>query len=124
MRLRRSRLQQFFHRAAIPKKDSEGNSYVEYGPATPFDAESWPGGGKIQAAMYGVRLPNIRNCRLQEKYEEVRTGSGKLVYRTQDELEFTVGDGICLYSGEQGEPDYRIVAIYPYRFLTMEVERI
>lgn len=97
---------------------------MEYGPPAPFEAESWPAGGKIQAAMYGVRLPNIRNCRLQEGYEEIRTESGKVVYRTENGLEITAGDGICLYSGEEGEPDYVIAAIYPYRFLTFEVERI
>lgn len=32
-------------------------------------------------------------------------------------------DGICLFVGENTEPDYRIVAIKPYRFLTLEVER-
>lgn len=124
MRLRKNRIERLFHRAAIPKKDNEGNSYVEYGRPKPFLAETWPGGGKLQAQMYGTRLSNIRNCRLRGRYEELRDEAGRLVYRTPDGLAITVGDGICFYSGEYGEPDYKVVAIYPYHFLTLEAERI
>ena len=37
---------------------------MEYGPAAAFQAEEWPAGGKVQAEMYGQRLPNIRNLRI------------------------------------------------------------
>ena len=33
-------------------------------------------------------------------------------------------DGICFNVPGSQEPDYRIVAIYPYRFLTLEVEKL
>lgn len=123
MRLRRSRLGTYHHRAAIPKKDSEGSSYTEYGPAVAFQAEEWPGGGKVQVEMYGNRLPNIRNLRIQEAYQEV-PGAGKVSYAIKDGPVITVNDGICLYVGGDAEPDYRVVAIYPYRFLTLEVEKL
>lgn len=117
-------MQTYYHRAAIPKKDSEGGSYVEYAKAASFQAEEWPGGGKHQAEMYGIRLPNIRNCRVDGEYKELRDKQGEVCFVMEGGPVFTVNDGICLYTGELGEPDYRIVAIYPYRFLTMELERI
>ncbi|MFR6348552.1 MAG: hypothetical protein ACLUN9_17675 [Enterocloster aldenensis] len=82
MRLRRSRLVTYHHREAIPKKDSEGSAYTEYGPAVPFQAEEWPAGGKVQAEMYGQRLPNIRNLRIQGAYQEV-PGAGKVSYESR-----------------------------------------
>lgn len=124
MRLKRSRLQTFYQRAAIQKKDSEGSSYAEYAKAMSFQAEEWAAGGKRQAEMYGNRLPNIRNVRVEGSYSEWTSAEGAVKYAVDGGPSFTVGDGICLFTGELGEPDYRIVAIYPYRFLTMELERI
>lgn len=124
MRLRRNRLKQYHHRAAIPKKDSEGSSYIEYGPATSFQAEEWPGGGKVQAEMYGQRLPNIRNLRVPGDYTELYTLEGTIGFQIENGPLFRANDGICLYAGEDAGPDYRVVAVYPYRFLTLEVERL
>lgn len=123
MRLRRNRLGMYHHRAAIPKKDSEGSSYTAYGPAESFQAEEWPAGGKVQAEMYGQRLPNIRNLRIQGTYQEV-PGAGKVNYATKDGPVIAANDGICLYVGADAEPDYKVVAVYPYRFLTLEVEKL
>ena len=33
----------------------------------------------------------------------------------------SVNDGICI-NGDQ--PDYKVIAIYPYRYLTLEVEKL
>lgn len=124
MRLKKKRLKTLYHKAAVPRKDSEGNSYVEYGQAEAFQAEEWPGGGKQQAEMYGIRLPNIRNCRIDGRFKETAKPDGKLCFEVENGPSFTIGDGICIFSGESGDPDYKIVAIYPYRFLALELERI
>ena len=123
MRLRRSRLGTYHHRAAIPKKDNEGSSYIEYGPAVSFQAEEWPAGGKVQAEMYGQRLTNIRTLRIQGDYQEI-PGDGKTSYAIKDGPVITANDGICLYVTGDAGPDYKVVAIYPYRFLTLEVEKL
>lgn len=124
MRLKQIRLKTCYHRPAVPQKDNEGNSYVEYAQAVPFWAEEWPAGGKLQAEMYGVRLPNIRNLRIQGEYEEITAESGALVYSFQDGLQITVNDGICLHVPLDSKPDYKVVAIHPYRWLTLEVEKL
>lgn len=87
-------------------------------------AETWAAGGKIQSEMYGKRLPNIRNLRLEGDYEEMTGERGETIYRAGQGLEITVGDGICLYAKLEEDPDYKVIAIYPYRFLTLEMERI
>lgn len=122
MRLRRSRLKEYKHRAAITKKDKEGSSYVEYGAPVSFRAEMWAAGGKLQSEMYGSRLPSIRNLRIDGDYEEIPGTSGKVKYRIESGAEISVNDGICIYSGE--EPDYKVIAVYPYNFLTVEVEKL
>lgn len=122
MRLKRNRLHQYHHRQSISKRDGEGGSYTEYENALPFMAEMWPGGGKVQAEMYGTRLPNIRNLRIQGKYKEIADSNGKLSYALDNGMTITVNDGICIYS--ENEPDYKVVAIYPYSFLVLEVEKL
>ena len=73
--------------------------------------------------MYGQRLPNIRNLRIQGIYQEVPE-TGKVSYAVKDGPVITANDGICLYVPGGAEPDYRVVAIYPYWFLTLEVEKL
>lgn len=123
MRLKRNRLKPYYHKQAIPRKDNEGNSYLEYGPATSFDAEMWTAGGKIQMELYGQRLPNIRNLRILGDYTEASEGK-RIAYKITNGPTITVNDGICLNVSGIADPDYRVVAIYPYRFLTLEVEKL
>lgn len=123
MRLKRNRLKPYSHRQAIPKKDKEGNSYLEYGLPSSFEAEVWPAGGKLQAELYGQRLPYIRNCRLDGAYQIQTDEKGRCSYQL-GEVNLREGDGICLYVSGDREPDYKILAIRPYRFLTLEVEKI
>lgn len=123
MRLKCSRVRQFYHRAAVPKKDPEGSSYMEYAPTDTFRAEEWPGGGKLQVEIYGRRLPNIRNLRIDGRYREI-SDSGKVCYQIEGGPLISADDGICFNVPGNQEPDYRIVAIYPYRFLTLEVEKL
>lgn len=86
-----------------------------------FNAEMWGRRRQLQSEMYGSRLPNIRNLRLKGTYREVSGKAGKVSYEVTDGPTITVNDGICI-SGDV--PDYKVVAIYPYRFLTLEVEKI
>lgn len=121
MRLRRNRLAEYKHCRMEQKKDKEGGTYTEYGLPSSFYAEMWAAGGKLQSEMYGSRLPNIRNLRLEGTYREVPGKAGKVSYEVTDGPTITVNDGICI-NGDT--PDYKVVAIYPYRFLTLEVEKI
>lgn len=123
MRLKRNRLKTYSHRRAIPKKDNEGNSYIEYGLPSCFEAEVWPAGGKLQSEMYGQRVNNIQNCRINAGYEVMADEKGHISYRI-GRMALQEGDGICLNVSGSREPDYRIIAIRPYRYLTMEIERL
>lgn len=123
MRLKRNRLKQYHHRKAISKKDNEGNSYIEYGEAKPIIAEVWPAGGKLQAELYGQRLSYIRNCRLDGTYQTQTSEKGKVSYDF-DSFSIREGDGICLNVPGETDPDYKIIAIRPYRHLYMELEKM
>ena len=48
MRLRRSRLEEFFHKKMTVKKDKEGSTSEEYGAASSVTGESWPASGEVQ----------------------------------------------------------------------------
>lgn len=124
MRLKRSRLKQYYHKKRITQKDSEGGTYNAHGPASPFAAEVWSASGKIQAEIYGERLKYIQNVRIEEPYTVQTDEKGLVHYVLSSGTDITESDGICLFVGKDNEPDYRIIAIRPYRFLKLEVERI
>lgn len=73
--------------------------------------------------MYGQRVNQIQNCRINAAYDTVTDEKGRVGYRI-GYMTIREGDGICLNVSENHEPDYRIIAIRPYRYLTLEVERI
>lgn len=122
MRLKRNRLKTYSHRKAVTERDSEGCPVVSYGSPARFEAEMWAAGGKLQTEMYGIRLPNIRNLRIQGRYREVTVG-GMLCYEIEGGPSITVNDGICLNVPPGADPDYKVIAIRPYSFLTLEVEK-
>ena len=76
----------------------------------------------LQAERYGIRLPNIRNLRLDGDYREIME-NGEVRYEFDDGFSVSVNDGICIYSAPDQEPDYKVVAVYPYGHLVLEVER-
>lgn len=123
MRLRRNRITTIYHRKQETVKDAEGCTIEEYGTATALKGEIWPAGGRIQAEQYGEKLDYIRNLRLSGKYEITATDK-RTVYTLSTGAEISEGDGLCLYVNGDTDPDYRIISIKPYRFLTIEVEKV
>ena len=49
--------------------------------------------------------------------------NGEVRYEFDDGFSVSVNDGICIYSAPDQEPDYKVVAVYPYGHLVLEVER-
>lgn len=124
MRLKRNRLETYYHRKRTVQKDNEGSTYEEYGAASPFLGESWPASGKTQAQQFGQQLGYIRNLKIDGAYTIKADENGKLHYILESGVDLMELDGICLFAGETATPDYKIVAVKPYRFLTLEVEQI
>lgn len=124
MRLKRGRLKGYHHKARDMKKDNEGGTYEEYGAARFFTGEVWPSGGKLQAEVYGERLPYIRNIRIEGDYVFTVDRTGVLHYVYPGGLEISEGDGLCLYVSADKAPDYRIISCKPYRHLVLEAERV
>ena len=61
---------------------------------------------------------------IQGSYKIQTDEKGRLHYILEDGTDIEERDGICLYVAADQLPDYRIISIKPYRFLTMEVEKI
>lgn len=122
--MRRNRIETYYHRKRIMKKDSEGSTSEEYGAASSISGESWPASGKVQAEQYGQRLSYIRNMRINGKYKIQTDSKGNTHYIFKNGADIQELDGICLYTGRDQKPDYKIISIKPYRFLTIEVEKI
>lgn len=123
MRIKRSRLNTFYLKKRIPKKDKEGCSTEEWGTGVPFLGEQWPASGKVQVQQYGDRLNYILNLKLDGAYQIIREKQGAS-FDFGDDLVFREQDGICIFADEESDPDYRIIAIKPYRQLKMELEKI
>lgn len=124
MRLKRSRLSQYYLKKKVTEKDNEGNAYPTYCGASPFTGEAWPASGKIQAEQYGERLGYIQNIRIDGKYTMETDEKNITHYVLEDGVDMTEGDGICLFTDRDADPDYRIISIKPYRFLRLEAEKL
>ena len=124
MRLRRTRIETFYHRKRIVEKDSEGGTRERYGAASLIKGESWPASGKTQALQYGQKLSYIRNVRLSDSYQIKSDDKGRNVYVFENGAEIQELDGMCVFVPEDMEPDYKIVAIKPYQHLLLEVEKL
>ena len=147
--MRRTRLETFHLMPRIPAKDNEGNTYVEYGTAVEFTGESWPASGKVQAQMYGEKLPYVRNIKIQGDYSKETAQDGTVSYVFGTGLSVREKDGLCLetmpgqtettvllpdgnaFMFPDGKvpflvqemytmPDYEIISITPYKPLRME----
>lgn len=124
MRMRRSRVTTHYLKSRITQKDKEGGTYVTYGAAVPFSGEVWPGSGKVQAQIYGEKLSYVRNFRVEGAYVITEDRSGITHYVYPDGLDIVESDGICLYVDADSEPDYKIRAVKPYRFLELEAVKL
>lgn len=125
MRMKRSRIKEYFCRKAVPVKDREGGTSLEYQPSAAFTGEVWPAGGKIQAEQYGNRLKYIRNVKIQGSYEAVPDEKGRLHYVFPETgLDVMEGDGLCLHVPGDAPPDYRVISIRPYIPLRLEAEAL
>lgn len=91
--MRKSLMKTYYLRRRTLKKNSEGGSVVGYEDPIEIRATIWPAGGRVQAEMYGERLAYMKNM-AYEGVEEMREG-----------------DGICVFTGPEGQPDYKIISI-------------
>lgn len=103
-------------------KDGEGVPITSYGQSKQISGEVWPASGKLQTQMYGERLSYIRNCKVEGKYT-IRQEKNHVVYDFE-EFQLREGDGICVYTSIDQEPDYKIISIKPYNPLYMELEKL
>lgn len=124
MRLRRSRVRQYYHRQRFARKDTESGTYEEYGAATCFDGEVWAASGKVQAQMYGEKLSYIRNVRIAGNYVITTDRKKQVHYVYPGGLDITESDGLCLYVSGDADPDYKILSIKPYVPLRVEAEKL
>ncbi|MDO4275880.1 MAG: hypothetical protein Q4D16_19610 [Eubacteriales bacterium] len=124
MRLKQSRIENYFWKPRIIRKDKEGSSCEEYGAAVSFRGESWPVSGKTQAEKYGQRLPYVRNLKIEGRYIAKADDKGRMHYDFGGGFDVRELDGICIYAEAGQKPDYKIISIKAYRTLTLEVEHI
>lgn len=121
MRIKRSRLTEHYLMKRITGKDAECNTYEDWDIPVPFIGEAWQASGKVQVQQYGERLNYIKNLRIEGDYNIV-TEKKRVSYDFGDGLIFSENDGICVYT--ETEPDYKIIAIKPYKPLLLELEKI
>lgn len=123
MRLKRSRQKTLYLYNRTVGRDAEGGTQESFPEAgTTVCGEWWPAFGKLQADLYGQRLPYIRNIRLSERYEVKTDVKGRTYYYLPDrDTELREADRIGI---ETDLPQYRILSIRSERFLRIEAEAV
>lgn len=123
MRLRQTRIETLHVRPVTVTHTADGD-VTDWGEAAAFQGTKWPAGGRVQTEMYGNRVQDVFNVKVQGKYKaELDETTRQPVYMFQD-FTLKLNDGICIYAAPDATPDYRIVSIKPYEPLQMEVMRI
>lgn len=88
-------------------EDDEGGKYQSFSnKSINISANIYPASGKLQAEIYGQRLNYILN----------------MLYDGNEEI--VEGDGICVFVGEDSDPDYKVISIKPYSHKLIELEKI
>ncbi len=117
MRLMKRDQRQVVFRERITIKEPDATTYEDWSPdAITVSGSVQPAGGKVMAEMYGERLGNMlvmysddqKAKQLAEAFNSERKGFGALVYVAADTL----------------EPDYRVVAVRPWRHTVIELEKV
>ena len=122
-RIKRSRLQTIYLRNRSVTKDNEGVPTESFGEAYEKKAEVWAASERRQIEMYGDRVSNIANVRVQGRYDiEMRNSIMHIVFEDGNSL--TTGDGVCINVAQTDSPDYRVLTITPHRPVRLEIERI
>lgn len=123
MRLSRSRQKTLYLYNRTVGRDAEGGTQESFPEAgTAICGEWWPASGKLQADLYGQRLPYIRNIRLSERYEVKTDAKGRTYYYLPDrDTELREADRIGI---ETDLPQYRILSVRAERFLRLEAEAV
>ena len=121
-RLRRNRKETLHLARRISAKTSEGSTYETFGTPSEFIGEQWPATGRAQAQMYGEKLPYIRNVKIEGNYSIVVSDEQETVqYVFENGLTVCENDGMYLDAPTNGEPDYRVLSVKPYKPLRLEV---
>lgn len=123
-RMKRSRVEAFCVRQRLSVKDNEGGTYETYGTARQVSGEVWPASGREQALTYGEKLGYVVNVRIRDRYTKTVDEKGHVQYVLNDGFAIAENDGLCINVPGGVEPDYRIIAIKPYKPLYLEAEKI
>jgi len=121
MRLRQTRIREFAVKPRTVTKDGEGVPVIAYEEGYTVTGEIWPVTSQKQVEMYGNRVSDIANVRLEGEYAITLAVNREPVVTFRDGSELRLGDGFCVYS--DSEPDYQVLSITQYHPLKLEVER-
>ena len=124
MRMKRSRVNEYYLRKRETRKDEQGSTYEDYASSVSFKGEVWAAGGEVQVKMYGEKLSYIRNVKIQGNYRIITDEKNHVHYVFEDGLDVAESDGVCLYVSGESKPDYKIISIKPYQPLRLECEKI
>ena len=121
MRLRQTRVRSFVIKPRTVTKDNEGIPIINYESGYEVTGEIWPATSQRQIEMYGDRVSDIANVRLEGEYTITLTANNQPIVTFADGNMIHLGDGFCVYS--TGDPDYQILSFTQYEPLKLEVER-
>lgn len=96
----------YYLKKKIIIEDDEGGKYPGYSEAIEIQANISPASGRLQAEIYGERLNYILNM-LYDGAQAINEG-----------------DGVCVYSSKDNNPDYKVISIKRYSHLFIELEKI
>ena len=123
MRLKQTRVRDFYCASRTLTADSEGVNNITWGTPFKVRGEIWKADSTRQSAEYGDRIENVANMYVEGKYTiTLENGAPKVTFDNDDVLR--PNDGVYVYAETTDAPDYVIRTIEPCPVLKLEVERV
>ncbi len=103
----------------------EGEKYAAYSPEyVELHATIYSGSGKLAGVQAGNVQQYQKKLLLDEPYTITNEDGVETYWLGDHAFSMAAGDGVCVYSGPEQDPDYRIVSIHPTGHLNILLERL
>lgn len=106
-------------------RGTDGEKYAAFSEeAILLEATIYAKSGRIADAQSGITQQYEKRILVDEPFTVTNEDGLETFWIRDGGVSMVAGDGICIYSRPDQNPDYRIVAIYPVGHLKILLERL
>lgn len=115
----------FLKNRVVHRGKTDGEKYVTFSDeAIDLRATVYSKSGSMIAGEAGYVQQYQKKMLMDDEYTIANEDGIETFYLPDRQISMRIGDGVCIYSKADQEPDYRIVGIYPVGHLKILLEKL